>query len=177
MKRFLGLLFAATLFAGYIIPSKDSNKILWSKDYSLQWKDFKGPARENAGYDAMTAYSVESGKENDKFGIFCYFEKNKSWRIKKKESDFLLKHEQYHFNLAEVYARKIRKQIIELDLLKDPKQLDKVFKENLKQLEIDQKAYDKETNHSKIPEPQVKWEKNIDEQLQELVNFSNPSAE
>ena len=176
MKTFIGLLLTI-LFSVAYIPSKDNNKILWNKDYSLQWKDFKGPVKENAGYDAMTAYAVESGKENGKYGIFCYFDRSKSWRVKKKETELLLKHEQYHFNLAEVYARKIRKQIIEMNLLKDPKQLDKVFKDNLKQLEIDQKAYDKETNHSKVPETQTKWENDIDKQLLELNKFSNPLVE
>lgn len=177
MRKILGFLFVAILFAGYIIPSKDSNKILWSKDYSLQWKDFKGPIKQDEGFDAMTAYVIESGKEKGKFGIFCYFEKNKSWHIKKKDTDSLLIHEQYHFNLAEVYARKIRKQIIEQKLINDPKQIEKAFKDNLRILEKEQKVYDKETNHSKISSAQAKWEKDIDRQLQELNDFSNPLVE
>ncbi|MBA3705307.1 MAG: hypothetical protein H0W84_05250 [Bacteroidetes bacterium] len=175
MKRVLGLLLTISVLVAFV--PMDFNKILWSKDYSLQWKDFKGPVKQDEGFDAMTAYSIESGKEKNKFGIFCYFEKNKSWHIKKKVTDSLLKHEQYHFNLAEVYARKIRKQITEEKLLKNSKLLEKAFKDNLRTLEKVQKIYDKETNHSKISTEQAKWEKDIDKQLQELNDFSNPLVE
>lgn len=176
MKAFLGLLLTATLLVSFTTPN-DPNKILWSKDYLLQWKDFKGPIKQIDGIGAFTAYIIEFHKEDNKFGVFCYFKKNKSWRIKKKETDYLLKHEQYDFNLAEVYARKLRKQIIELNIINNTKELDKVCKKNFKELEKTQKTYDKDTNHSKITEEQAKWEKDIDKQLQELNDFSNPLIE
>jgi hypothetical protein len=176
MKVFWSFLLSIPLLVGYI-QFENSNKILWTQNYSINWKDFKGKPSKKEGFDAMTAYVIESEKKNNKLGIYCYFEKKKSWRDKKKESVQLLKHEQYHFHLAEVYARKLRQQIIEQHLTSNMKQIPKVFNESLRKLEIKQKLYDKETNHSKVIEEQLKWEKIIETQLQELAAYSNPLVE
>jgi len=169
MKTILVLLLTACISSSYTIAG-DSNKILWSNDYQLQWNDFKGYPQKMEGIEAWTAYFIDCRQEGNKFGIFCYFERNKSWRIKSKENDYLLKHEQYHFNIAEVYARKLRKQMIVSDL----KELNKEFNKNYKEMEKVQKAYDKETNHSKNPEEQGKWEIEIDRQLKDLSDFADP---
>lgn len=174
MKTFIGLFLAVILLAGYTI-SKDTDKIVWSKEYQLQWKDFKGPVKDANGMSAMTSCIVEPQKDKEgKVSISCYFDKKTSWRIKKQETDNLLRHEQYHFNLAEVFTRKIRKELIEQKTDYASKDFDKIFKKIWKECEKAQKKYDKETNHSKVTEEQSRWEKDIDNQLQELNDFSNP---
>jgi hypothetical protein len=173
MKTLIGIFLISTLLVSFTIP-KDPNKLLWSQDNQLQWKDFAGPIKQIDGIDAWTAYLIEPIVEEGKSYINCYFEKKKSWRIKKKETDYLLRHEQYHFNIAEVHARKMRKEAIDKKLELNSKEFAKIFKDIFKDCEKTQKAYDKDTNHSKIPAEQSKWESDIDKQLQELNNFSNP---
>ena len=176
MKTLVGFFIITILLTSYTTP-KDSTKILWSKDYQLQWDDFRGLSKQSTGVDASTECMIDFHKVDNKYGVFCYFIKNKSWRIKKKETDYLLKHEQYHFNIAEVYARKFRKEIIESKLISNPKELEKADKENFNELMKTQNSYDKETNHSRIAEEQEKWEKDIDKQLEALNDFSNPFVE
>ena len=174
MKKIVGFCLTVLLFTSYTI-SKDTDKILWSKDYQLQWKDFKGPVKDPNGMSAMTSCIVEPQKDKEgKVSISCYFDKRTSWRIKKQETDNLLRHEQYHFNLTEVYTRKIRKEFIEKKVDYASKDFDKIFKIIWKECEKAQKKYDKETKHSKVSEEQLRWEKDIDDQLQELNDFSNP---
>ena len=176
MKKIIALLLTTLVFVSYTHP-KDPNRILWSKDRPLTWFDFKAPAKQNQGYDAMTEYSIDYDQVNNRTGVFCYFEKSKSWRIKKQETDYLLKHEQYHFNIAEIYARKLRKQIIELKLMDDQKELKKAYNKIFNECSKAQNNYDKETSHSRNSEAQAKWEKDMDIQMQELNDSSDPFLE
>ena len=49
------------------------------------------------------SYNVVNGKVTYK--IDCRFEKSKSWGLVK--NDWILKHEQGHFDIAEIFAQKI----------------------------------------------------------------------
>lgn len=180
MKKIVGLFLIVILFDSYTIStsytiSKDTDKIVWSNDYQLQWKDFAGSVKDQNGMDAMTACVVEPKKDKEgNASIICYFDKKSSWRIKKKETDNLLRHEQYHFNLSEIFTRKIRKEVIEKKAEYASKEFNKIFKKIWKDCEKEQRKYDKETNHSRVSEEQSRWETEIDKQLQELNDFSNP---
>jgi len=173
MKIFSGFVFIAALSI-ILSSATDKNKILWTPDFLLQWKDFTGRVKKTGTSIALTAGSIEYSFMDNKPGVFAYFVKNKSWYIRKTASDYLLRHEQYHFNIAELYARKIRKQIIESNLAKDAKKLDKAFKKNFREFSAFQRKYDEETNHSIIEEEQERWENEIDRQLAELDDFADP---
>lgn len=170
---FWSLLFAAPLMA-YNPPSKESNKIFWSTDTQLQWADFKGSPKHTEGIQALTFTYIDPEVENNKLSIYCYFGKNTSWSIKKFQTDYLLKHEQYHFNITELFARKLRKQIKESNLSNKGNELQKAINKNYYEWEKYERLYDKETNHSNNTEAQARWILDIDRQLKELSDFSNP---
>jgi hypothetical protein len=174
------IFFALILFAVPIsafMPSKDTNKIYWSNDVQLRWTDFKGSPKHIEGIEAFTTTGIDPKVENSKLGIYCYFEKNTSWRIKKSETEYLLKHEQYHFNITELFARKLRKQIRESNLSKKGNELQKVINKNALEWAKFEVLYDKETKHSKNTEAQAKWISDIDNQLKELSDFTDPIVE
>lgn len=91
----------------------NDDQILWDTDRKLVWDDFKGTA--DAGMpniEALTASTIEvstSYYENEvpKFNVASFFIKSQSWT--KTDSDFTLEHEQLHFDITEIHARKIRK--------------------------------------------------------------------
>jgi predicted secreted Zn-dependent protease len=86
-----------------------------------------------------------------------------------------LSHEQGHFDIAEIFARKLNKHMSEYIFNKDS------FKEDLKNIYLNvtvekeqmQNDYDRETDHSIIKSKQEEWLKKIDTMLVELKNFSN----
>ena len=90
------------------------DKILWSSNRKLTWNDFKG---KNKGiFDsrkAETATVIETVKTYydlegiPVYEIACYFIPIKSWSNTSEE--FALCHEQLHFDIGELYTRKIRK--------------------------------------------------------------------
>lgn len=97
----------------------ESNKIIWNQDKKLEWKDFTGVLDPNLFGNALTSYKIEIIPENvlvdaedniqnyENLTVVAKFYKDKSWATSR--TDGLLAHEQLHFDIAELYARKIRK--------------------------------------------------------------------
>ena len=91
--------------------------IKWSKEKKISWMDFQGSAQINTSVAAVSAigitYNVVSHSiDKYKFEINAVFEKGKSWAWTEKISDTILYHEQGHFDLGEIYARKMRQGLI-----------------------------------------------------------------
>ena len=108
--------------------------------------------------------------------INAFFIKSQSWRQKDFTDDFVLGHEQTHFNIAEVYCRKLRKKISQAkykDTKKAMQEIQKTYNETFAELKAYQKQYDVETKHSINKDEQIKWNKTVEAQLQSLNAFSN----
>ncbi|MER2996159.1 DUF922 domain-containing protein [Pontibacter populi] len=79
----------------------------------------------------------------------------------------LLKHEQMHFDLAELYARKIAKAIAEKKASKNIKEeLHKITNVLSAELEKQQKLFDEQTEHGLKKEEQVAWHNFINQELE-----------
>jgi hypothetical protein len=157
--------------------------IQWENNQKLTWKDFKGKPNKRSPYKAMTFASVSSNlisfsKNELKIEILCHFIRNKSWKTI--ETDELLRHEQLHFDIAELAARKMRERVSKLNLKnlssKNIEQkLNSIFNSSVEeQMEMNQK-YDSETNHSIKYIAQSDWEKKIKEKLIETKDYSKTS--
>jgi hypothetical protein len=81
----------------------------------------------------------------------------------------LLEHEQAHFDLCEVYARRLRKRVEDSNYKLD---IDNAIFEVFEAFKKRQKLYDQETNHSRNKEKQAEWLKIIANELSELDNYS-----
>lgn len=96
-----------------------------------------------------------------------YF-KSRFGAIPKDEKDALLKHEQGHFDLAEIYSRKLRKELAKI-VCKTQAQVQKDVDDSIdkfvEQVRMEHKKYDTGTeNGAKKPE-QDKWNTMINNQL------------
>ncbi|MBL4657311.1 MAG: DUF922 domain-containing protein, partial [Flavobacteriales bacterium] len=136
--------------------------IYWSEDRPLTWKDFKGKPSKTSYYHAQTQGVLNYGFDNTGPGAYTFklnvkFSKNDSWAKPEETTDNLLRHEQGHFDIYEIYGRIIMKKIQDSKALDDPKFSDiieKIFKTSFTELQDFQKEYDKETNHSKDKDKQ-----------------------
>ena len=93
--------------------------ILWKNNNSLQIKDFQAIQKDTLKtgnrkfLGAISAISIEvittqkSRYTPPKLVVKNYFDKQQSWMMVK--NAYVLQHEQIHFNISELYARKIRK--------------------------------------------------------------------
>ncbi len=163
------ILFASVFFAA---DAQKMNGVI-IEERPLEWKDFRGKPSSNI-FDAKTYTYIgyESSLENNKyiFKITCLFDPKQSWVSKdflKKSDDamsvHLLKHEQGHYDIARTIAKDLDRSInnFAYDKYKFRYQSDSIFRSYLKKESELQDLYDKETNHSKVPEEQAKWNEKI----------------
>ena len=95
--------------------------ILWQENKKLKIQDFKADNKDTIKINrqqflgAISAIRIEySSFQRNKnsvpdFSIKTYFDPNESWMLLK--NDYVLQHEQIHFDLTELYARKMRKSV------------------------------------------------------------------
>lgn len=186
MKKALALLLICLpIFAdGQTKNKREGKEINWSADRPLTWKDFKGGAKPKfKGHVAQVATQIKfESKVNktDTIKLYVYAQalKLRSWRVKKTANDYILKHEQLHFDITEVYARKFRQELRHAELNQDNyiKLCNKMFKKYFKALTKEQKKYDKETKHSINEAKQTEWEQKTAGELEALEDFKDPLA-
>ena len=95
--------------------------ILWQENKKLKIQDFRADNKDTVKVNrqqflgAISAIRIEySSFQRNKnsvpeFSIKTYFDPNESWMLLK--NDYVLQHEQIHFDLTELYARKMRKSV------------------------------------------------------------------
>jgi hypothetical protein len=155
----------------------DDNLIDWSPGRKLTWADFKGTPNPSSPNAALTnsSINVEFGFNGKSMthSIKCRFNKSLSWgRIK---NDYILGHEQGHFDIAEIHARLLHKALSDYSFNAKTVNDDvtKIYNKVIEAHVKFQKSYDLETNHSIDTAQQVVWDKKIDSLLTELKPFSD----
>jgi hypothetical protein len=175
MRTSLNILF--TIIPFLVFSISENSVIEWDANHKLKWEDFKAAPDKNSPNAAETSSTIKfdysyNGKEL-KYHINCQFDKNKSWgRVK---TDYILSHEQGHFDITEIFARKLNKSMKEYsigklgDLTKD---VTRIYENSMNQLHNMQVAYDSETNNSINKIKQEEWIKKIDTELRELEAYA-----
>ena len=175
LKYFLpcSLLIPSVLFA----QGRDEELLEWSAERKLNWADYKAPpnTESDAAASTTTYLSIEYNITSNSFGykIQSRFSKTRSWGLHK--TDYILKHEQGHFDIAEVFARKLHKEMSEYKFNKKTfqKDLKKIYDEVTGEKEKIQNDYDKETNHSINKDKQAEWLKKIEKMLKEYAGYAD----
>jgi hypothetical protein len=175
------LFFVYFLFTGLWQPSsikQDNSFIDWSSGKKLSWNDFRAAPDKNVTVAALTSTNIKidfgyDNENNIEYHIRCRFDKNKSWgRVR---NDYILSHEQAHFDIAEIYARKLNKVLKtykpnENNISKD---VNNIYEKMMKEYYDEQEVYDRETNFSINHTKQEEWLKKINEDLKDLKDYAN----
>ncbi|MGM1054929.1 MAG: DUF922 domain-containing protein [Bacteroidota bacterium] len=181
IKNFLLILFLG--FYGNAKSQHLEEKIPWEEGVSLTWNDFKAKSPENSKFKANTntgiTYSwglkIDNANKALKYEVNSYFYPHLSWIEQGSKNAHLLQHEQTHFDITELHARKLRKELFEIDsneLNQDTRKiLNDLYKTVENERSLMQKEYDRVTNHSLNKDPEVKWQKIVREELFKLRNF------
>jgi hypothetical protein len=156
----------------------ENNSLEWNEFYRLTWEDFQGTPEENSAGDAATSVQIKAKpymvKDKVRYDVSALFSKDKSW--KRDLSPQLLSHEQLHFDLGELYARKIWKLILEMTSqgVKDVKAINKAVHQLLEESNEADRQYDIETLHGALDQKQAEWSKKIKAELGSLKKFKKP---
>ncbi|MGZ8557696.1 MAG: DUF922 domain-containing protein [Chitinophagaceae bacterium] len=175
LQNLLPLLLLQLSFASFS-QSNEEELISWNEEKKLTWVDYKGTAKPGTDAAASTAtyLGIEYNFNSKGFGykITCNFSKTKSWGLHK--TDYILAHEQGHFDIAEIFARKLNMKMSDYKFNKNSFKTDlkKIYETITSEKEEMQNSYDSETNHSINKEKQKEWLKKIDQLLREYRDFS-----
>lgn len=158
---------------------------MWNAETKLTWEDFQGAPLEKAIFHATTNTGLTyswglkgtSQKMELVYEVATFFYPAQSWVQPVSKNDYLLKHEQLHFDISELHARKLRKLLANVESSK----LNKNSRDYLNSLyeKVDnergamQKRFDKESNHSLNKEMELKWQKFVELELTKFHEFSS----
>lgn len=179
MKQIILFIFLSNCISAY---SQATDTILWRESYRLNWGDFKRQPDEGSGQGAISdlilTYVAKSNGREMECNVFCYFNRQESWVKSNSKLDYILRHEQAHFDLQEVYARKLRKSFHEHTFKRKNFNSDmkKIFGKISKAVLAKQKKYDKATGHALNEAKQKKWSKKIADDLKKFEQYKNSSV-
>jgi hypothetical protein len=156
----------------------------WDARRPLAWTDFQGPPpAEAGGVAAETAYALVHGVRCTgtafEFHVAAVFRPGTSWvrpSMFRTPDDGAraLRHEQTHFDLTEVHARRLRRYFAELfapcqvptsDLTSMAERIGQAEK-------AAQAQYDADTGNGRIPAQQARWDREVAAQLVALNGFA-----
>lgn len=167
---------ASEVKATTVIKSEDEEFIPWAFNRRLAWEDFLCEPKKSSDAVASTstslgiAYQVEHGQLT--YSITCNFSKHKSWGLLK--TDYILAHEQGHFDITEIYARKLYKALqgYEFNRKTYRKDVNEIYRAIVQEKEDMQAAYDGESDHSRNRKTQYEWLQKIDQMLNETAPWA-----
>lgn len=146
----------------------------WHEHAKLTWDDFKGSVNASSDQSAAatccsigfkTVASANGGKPE--LMVYNSFYTNKSWVRSDAHIQSILDHEQGHFDLCEIYTRKLKNRVNNFDMSSpDAKQqLMVIYVEINNEYEQRQQAYERETIHGTDLARQKKWQDTIAAEL------------
>lgn len=172
-------------YSNEIVPNdRSANRIKWSENVKLVQSDFKSKKKHlgiNTAAITATSFGFEITNINGSItgSIYVEFFSSDSWWNPKmrniENKDFILKHEQLHFDICELYGRKLYKEILKLKKKNslNSKTIEKLYKNIEKEYKKFQDKYDAETNHSINKTAQLRWNELIDKKLNEYKKYKN----
>ncbi len=164
----------------FAIPQGNPEKMEWDEHRILTWNDFQAVPDKSASFVASTnsgisfsySYTTKNGKIDFTYSVASFFYPKKSWFKPTEVDDYILKHEQTHFDISELHARKLRKSIDNATFSKNLKtEIESLYNVNEKVRRAMQQKFDKETDHSKKRKEEVRWENYVAQQLREYARW------
>jgi hypothetical protein len=154
----------------------------WAAMRRLSWSDYRAQPLIGGGQAAVTAYSLRWGFRCSgaafNFQVVTVFFPDRSWVSSALLSEpargrLMLQHEQTHFDLSEVYARRMRRFFSTLDRPCDRTTEDlSALGDNFVRDESDaQRRYDEETANGRDARVQLRWEDEVKKLLETLAEW------
>ena len=162
------------------VPAK-SAPIVWSAVRPLTMADFQSRPNPSERLAALTSTNIKAGAACRDFvfsgTVEATFEPSASWvRSPATMPATLLRHEQMHFDLTEVHARRLRQKLVAFQARANCEKLQPAFDNVTKPLYVewdrDQNRYDQETNHGLNAVRQAEWERQTQLRLEQLRAFA-----
>lgn len=163
----------------YVPPTahEDDGLLPWAGDRRLAWDDFQCAPLRNTEAVALTSTSlgITYKLRNGQFvyNINCAFSKRHSWGLLK--TNYILAHEQGHFDITEIFARKLHRRLqnYRFNERTFKQDINAIYQTTVKEKELFQELYDHQTDHSRKKVRQEEWLVRIEALLQDSAPFQN----
>ena len=171
MRAFVILAFLC--FKNTVIFGQE-NLIRWNEKEPLQWNDFGGKvnkkSRLHAECFAEVVYRYKfNNVKGPQFDVCANFIRNTSWIKKKYQTEALLKHEQLHFDIAELFSLRIKEAFENYNYTEDfESEIKLLFNKQKLEYHAMQQRYDDETDNSTNIEKQKEWETFVANELRRM---------
>lgn len=173
MKNHILILIFFLLGVNVFAQNTSTDTIQWTPNYKLKPLDYLGIPENNSKFDAISiiGHLVTSRFITDttvSFKAYCIFYKRKSWIKDLTDSNLLIKHEQCHFDIAEIFRRKLQSQLRQLEFINFEKNEAFIKKKKevlLSNISLENKTvddlYDTQTNYSRNAFKQRLWNEKV----------------
>jgi hypothetical protein len=157
----------------------DRQGVPWATDRRLQLTDFRGtPPRDPGQEAARIAYGIFDGARctgpRFEYHVVAAMLPDQSWiapaiRASATETARALAHEQTHFDLTEVHARRIRRHLANLTnpCMRTQDELQASIERFLREEAAEQTRYDQETRNGRDGSRQAAWDRDVAMRLEE----------
>jgi hypothetical protein len=156
--------------AEYPVAASAAGSFEWAEDRKLSWDDFAGSYRPEHGDMAAAGTCCSIGfnaylspRGHIEVDIFNTFNPSSSWVLHDQRNPALLAHEQGHFDICELYTRKLRERVSKLVVAASnfSEVYKRVYAELYKEYDAAQQRYEEETMHGLIEKKQLAWQMKI----------------
>ena len=164
------------------IETATKTRFKWDSRKKLTWSDFKGVPDRTSKFSASANtgmshnYTIDSKGflEKDKSRVQANFYPYLSWYIPKLINETTLGHEQTHFDISELHARKLRKAIADFRFSAHSKQeIQKIYATIERERKAMQKQFDHDTQHSLARKKEQAWEQFIQKELARYAKWGS----
>lgn len=156
----------------------------WESGRPLQWSDYKGECKSDAAATCTNIYMETSVDKEGYifFSVKAVFIPEMSYvSPTSSRSEELLRHERLHFDLTEVYARRLKYRLAQFQHTRnkqDVREAEYWYTTIVDEWRKAQATYDLESEHSQNEIFQKSWEARIKNELEKSKQYANkPSPE
>jgi hypothetical protein len=157
-------------------PRRYESEFSWTPNRKLTWDDFRGPIQSELHPDVAAATFCGIGFETNtitsknnqvKIRVYNNFYPTQSWVRPGQEIPEILAHEQTHFDICELYTRKLRQRLdnVSVSVTNLRTRLSAIYQQVQEEYKIRQQQYEDETEHGLIADEQVRWQNMINKEL------------
>ncbi len=156
----------ATLAATPAAKAYSQDTISWRANRPLTWSDYRARPEAGSPFAAITTagigYRLSYTRRSMKATVFCYMLPARSW-VKSTARKTLLTHEQLHFDITEIYARRLQKAFnaYRFRFQTVSRDLNRLFEKIDKEKNKANEQYDRETNFSLNDTQQARWGRKV----------------
>lgn len=155
----------------------------WSATWRLTWSNFQGSPPQSSNEGARTWYALyyawSCKGDVFSFRVVAGFHPTRSWvkpAVVKHplENPRVLRHEQTHFDITEVFARRLRRELgaVRSPCHKSDAELKSIARRLVEEERQTQRRYDQESNHGLITNRQSDWNYDVANMLKEVERYA-----